>query len=118
VAFIEPGRRTKEYLTIGNDNVRFATVEADGRVIWDSRPLVPCDMALWQTSREKMKGGGVGTASPRPFLHTRLWCDHLPAGSDFPHSCRHGEGPHEILVCLTKKDNEPAVYARCAAPAR
>jgi hypothetical protein len=28
---------------------------------------------------------GVGAASPS--------CDRLLAGGDFPHSCRHGEGP-------------------------
>jgi hypothetical protein len=55
---------------------------------------------------------------PVPLLGAEGWGlaasrTRLPADSDFPHSCRHGQGPHD----LCKKDNDPAVYAQCAAAA-
>ena len=52
--------------------------------------------------------GGVHARSPRPFLHARMSCDAIIDG-ELPHSCRHGQGPHEILVCIVKKDNTRAV---------
>lgn len=53
----------------------------------------------------RQASGGVGQRLPRPFLHARMWCDSIPDGSDFPHSCRHGPPPHAILVCVCKEDN-------------
>jgi hypothetical protein len=62
--------------------------------------------------------GGVQTRSPRPFLHARMLCSSIPNGSTFPHSCGHGPPPHDILVCVVKKDNDKAVYEHCAGHAR
>jgi hypothetical protein len=48
--------------------------------------------------------GGVQSPSPRPMLYARMFCDSLLSG-EIGHSCAHGQGPHDILVCIVKKDN-------------
>jgi hypothetical protein len=62
--------------------------------------------------------GGVQVRSPRPFLHARMLCTSIPEGHPFPHSCRHGPPPHEILVCITRTDNDKATYQHRAGLAR
>jgi hypothetical protein len=52
--------------------------------------------------------GGFGGRSPYPMRYARMWCDALIDG-EVGHSCEHGPGPHEILVCIVKKDNDKAV---------
>jgi hypothetical protein len=52
----------------------------------------------------RQTSGGVAARSPRPFPHARLWCDKIVDG-EIAHSCRHGPPPHEVLVCIVKKDN-------------
>lgn len=52
----------------------------------------------------RRESGGVNKSSPRPMLYARMWCDALIDGG-VSHSCRHGEGPHQILVCITKRSN-------------
>jgi hypothetical protein len=47
--------------------------------------------------------GGVRAPAPQPFVHGFITCDKIK--DDFAHSCRHGEGPHRIKVCIVKKDN-------------
>jgi hypothetical protein len=32
----------------------YVTVEAGGRVLWDSRAVVPCDMAKWEDMRQRL----------------------------------------------------------------
>jgi hypothetical protein len=49
--------------------------------------------------------GGVQAVAPKPFIHGYVQCDRMLAG-ELAHSCRHGEGPHRIKVCVTKKGNE------------
>lgn len=67
--------------------------------------------------------GGVQAKSPYPMLYARMWCTLIPEEDRpyFGHSCRHGAGPHEILVCITKKDNPRSLYkalrARAEQPA-
>ena len=61
--------------------------------------------------------GGVGARSSRPFLHARMFCSSIPDGSTVPHLSRHGPTPHEILVCIVKKDNDNAVYDLCTESA-
>ena len=48
--------------------------------------------------------GGVAVRSPRPFVHAYISCREID-DSDFGHSCRHGQGPHRIKVCVTKTVN-------------
>ena len=60
--------------------------------------------------------GGVMRRSPRPFLFGYISCDAIVDG-EIAHSCRHGQGPHWIKICIVKKDNAKAVYDRLAAMA-
>jgi hypothetical protein len=48
--------------------------------------------------------GGVKAPTPQYFIHGYIMCDRIQ-GEFSSHSCRHGKGPHNIKVCLTKKDN-------------
>jgi hypothetical protein len=64
--------------------------------------------------------GGIEASLGRPVMHARVWCDAI-AQKDrdgFGHSCSHGEGPHEILVCVNKSDNDRIVYGRLLASTR
>lgn len=54
--------------------------------------------------------GGVRAPARQPFIHGYVICDTVVG--DIAHRCLHGEGPHRIKVCVTKKDNAPAVYGR------
>ena len=61
--------------------------------------------------------GGVYVRSPRPFLHGYVWCDGMIEG-ELAHSCRHGQGPHRIKVCVVQKDNPKAIYEKLRVQAR
>ena len=54
--------------------------------------------------------GGVMARAPQPFLHGYMWCDDVIEG-ELTHTCRHGNGPHSIKVCVVKKDNNPQLVA-------
>jgi hypothetical protein len=49
--------------------------------------------------------GGIQQRANRDYLHAYVWCDGMIAG-ELAHSCRHGQGPHRIKVCITKVDNK------------
>src|SRR5439155_7012568 len=81
------------------------------------------DWRQLQVQREDLDGlhwseisGGVGARSPCSLLQGYISCDRIPDGSDFPHSCSHGPGPHRIKVVVVKKDNA-AVFNQLAAAA-
>ena len=59
--------------------------------------------------------GGVGARSPRPMLYAKISCDSLLDG-EIDHSGIHGPCPHEILVCIVKKDN-PKIFDALASRA-
>jgi hypothetical protein len=49
---------------------------------------------------------------PRAYIHGYVWCNEIVLnGSEFGHSCVHGEAPHYIKVVAFKKDNTADVYA-------
>jgi hypothetical protein len=52
----------------------------------------------------RVVGGGVNALLPAPFVHGRVLCDAMISG-ELAHSCSHGPPPHDILVCVLKKDN-------------
>ncbi|PKB78868.1 MAG: hypothetical protein BZY88_16225 [SAR202 cluster bacterium Io17-Chloro-G9] len=52
--------------------------------------------------------GGTQTKAPQPFVHAYVYCDKVQG--DIAHSCNHGPGPHNIKVCLVKKDNSKEVW--------
>ena len=57
--------------------------------------------------------GGEQNPTPQPFIHGYVWCDVVQG--DIAHSCAHGPGPHNIKVCLVKKDNSREVWGRLSA---
>lgn len=48
--------------------------------------------------------GGIQQRANRPYVHAYVWCDDAVEG-EVAHSCRHGDGPHKIKVCVTAVDN-------------
>jgi hypothetical protein len=52
--------------------------------------------------------GGVAAPAPQYFIHGYILCDSY--SGDLAHSCRHGEGPHRIKICITRKDNDPNLF--------
>ena len=60
------------------------------------------DLRGWHWSN--ISGGNRWRAN-RFYLHAYVMCDAMIAG-ELAHSCIHGEGPHKIKVCITKKGNE------------
>ena len=57
--------------------------------------------------------GGEQNPTPQSFIHGYVWCDIVQG--DIAHSCAHGPGPHNIKVCLVKKDNSREVWGRLSA---
>jgi len=57
--------------------------------------------------------GGVRARAPQPFIHGYVSCADITG--EFGHSCRHGQGPHCIKVCITRKDNTEEVWAALVA---
>jgi hypothetical protein len=55
--------------------------------------------------REKPISGGICAPCPRPFVHGYVMCDGMIEG-ELAHACSHGQAPHKIKVCLTKKGYE------------
>jgi hypothetical protein len=53
VGFKKPRKRVPHYYTITPDNIRYLTIEVGGRVVYDSRQEVPCDMAKWEETRSR-----------------------------------------------------------------
>ena len=60
--------------------------------------------------RIRSEPGGVCGPLERPFLHARVWCDHL-VGDQALHRCESATAPHELEVCILERDNAPALYA-------
>jgi len=52
--------------------------------------------------------GGVHARAPQSFIHGYVSCDDIHG--EIGHSCRHGHGPHNIKVCIVKKDNDPSTW--------
>jgi len=53
--------------------------------------------------------GGVCRALPRAFLCAHVWCDQLPERA-FGHTCAEDPPPHDLIVCILRHDNAPAMY--------
>lgn len=88
-----------------------AAVAAEpGPVVWvrrqwnDSRHAAYrlADVSGWHWSD---MSGGIQARANREYLHAYVWCDGMIAG-ELAHSCRHGQRPHRIKVCITKVDNK------------
>ena len=57
--------------------------------------------------------GGEQNHTPQPFIHAYVWCNKVRG--DIAHSCAHGPPPHNIKVCLVRKDNTKIVWDRLLA---
>ena len=47
VSFVKPRKRRWYSYTMYPENIRYLTIEVDGKTIYDSRDDVPCDMSAW-----------------------------------------------------------------------
>lgn len=54
VNWIEPGKRTAQYIMVHGDS-RYVTIEEGGRTVYDSRNDVPCDMDAWHETAARFK---------------------------------------------------------------
>ena len=75
------------------------------------------DWRIAEVSFDKIEGlrwdklsGGVRAPAPQPFIHGYVSCADVDG--DLAHSCRHGEGPHNIKVCIVKKDNSTEIWKK------
>lgn len=71
-----------------------------GRVQWSD-----LENPKWDTV-----AGGTQVESRKPFIYAYVWCDKVRG--DIAHSCIHGPPPHNIKVCLMKRDNSGGVWNR------
>ncbi len=68
VMFIEPKKRRSSYFTITSNNMKYLTIEDGGKVLYDTRRDVPCDMDEWAATNERFKNN-------RPFTIVRYNAD-------------------------------------------
>jgi hypothetical protein len=59
LGWVYPRKRRWQYTTITPTNIAYYIIEVDGHAVFDSRDVVPCDMAEWETIR-KNKGRKPG----------------------------------------------------------
>jgi hypothetical protein len=53
---VKAGRRKSVDVVMVPDDIRYCTVEDEsGRVLYDSRQDVPCDMAKWEATRRRFE---------------------------------------------------------------
>ena len=81
---------------------------------WNDRRIAKYRLSDVRNPHWRDSSGGVRVRSPRPMIYLRVLCDRMIDG-ELAHSCAHGEGPHDILVCVTKKDNSKRVYSKLVA---
>jgi len=55
VSFVEPRKRKGAGYTVKPDDSGYLTIEAEGRVLYDSRVDVPCDMAKWEETNRQFQ---------------------------------------------------------------
>ena len=56
ISFCKPRQRRWCFIHIVSNDVRYATLEQNGRVVYDSRTDVPCDMEKWEATRKEWIG--------------------------------------------------------------
>ncbi len=93
---------------------RFAAYQASEKVYirrhWNDHkigavPLESLSGLHWGTI-----SGGVQKRAPRAFIYGHISCTNVEG--EIGHSGIHGPCPHEIKVCLVKKDNEATTWNR------
>ena len=68
VMFIEPKKRRSSSFTITSNNMKYLTIEDGGKVLYDTRRDVPCDMEKWAATNERFKNN-------RPYTIVRYNAD-------------------------------------------
>ncbi len=90
-----------------------AQAEAEGEtIVWVRRQWNDSNDAAYRLSdidgwHWSDVSGGIQAKANRSYLHAYVWCDAMLSGG-VAHSCRHGEGPHRIKVCVVKNNNKTA----------
>jgi len=54
--------------------------------------------------------GGTRKMMPKSLIQAKVSCDRIKG--EIGHSCMHGDGPHDILVCIVKSDNDPKIQKK------
>jgi Family of unknown function (DUF6011) len=57
VYFSEPRKHKRCYFTFVPDSTRWCEILIDGKAVWDSRELVPCDPAKWEATAARFLKG-------------------------------------------------------------
>src|SRR5215471_3135383 len=55
VTYQEPRKRTPWSFVISPDNNEYVLIEVDGKIVYDSRTEVPCDMDKWRETRKRFE---------------------------------------------------------------
>lgn len=77
---------------------------------WNDHRVGTVRWADLRNPRWDTVSGGEQNRTPRPFVHAFVWCTLV--NGDIAHSCIHGPPPHDIKVCLVRKDNSQEVWRR------
>ena len=75
---------------------------------WNDRRIGTARWSALANPRWDNVSGGTQVRTPQPFVHAYVWCNKVKG--DIAHSCIHGPGPHNIKVCIVKKDNSKEVW--------
>lgn len=75
---------------------------------WNDHRIGTVEYSDLANPRWDIVSGGTQVRTPQPFIHAYVWCNRVRG--DIAHSCRHGPGPHNIKVCLVRKDNTKEVW--------
>lgn len=78
---------------------------------WDDWRVAKYPLNSLANPHWDMVSGGIQAIALNAFIHGYVWCDGMVEG-EVAHSCKHGKGPHQIKVCVTKKGNDPKVFAK------
>jgi len=70
---------------------------------WNDWRIAEAELSDLSHPHWDIYSGGVNAPCPQYFIHAYIMCDKYEG--ELAHSCMHGQGPHSIKVCITKKDN-------------
>ena len=70
---------------------------------WNDYNIATTQLACLQNLHWSSISGGVYARAPQLFVHGYVNCELIDG--EISHSCRHTPKPHDILVCIVKKDN-------------
>lgn len=77
---------------------------------WNDRRIGKVRWSDLENPRWDNVSGGTQIESRRPFVFAYVWCNKVQG--DIAHSCLHGPAPHNVKVCIMKRDNSAKVWNR------